>query len=256
MKTKVLFRSFFTATLLSIGVVTAIAKQIDVRDLPSFKAIDASGVADVILEKGNVEQARVEVDKIDVSRVITKVDNGTLHIYLKDKSGFGSVGRITVYVSYKKLASVISSGSGDVMCKTPIESSNISVKSTGSGDLKLNAIAAKENIRLSTRGSGDVFIRSVLAKAFSVKLSGSGDLKIDTGSADAISFSLSGSGDISAGGLKGKSVNASTSGSGDIKTHCTGALQVKISGFGDVGYYGNPPSKNVNKSGSGDARSL
>lgn len=256
MKNTAFIRSIFLAGIFTLFVLPGYSAQIDVRDLPSFKALDASGSVDVILKKGEKEEARIEVDQIDVERVITKVENGTLHIYLKENMNFGSRGRIVVYVSYKKLASVTSTGSGDILCKTLLDSENIKIKSSGSGDVKLHGLEAKESIQITTRGSGDVFIQKAKAKALSAKLSGSGDLRIDKGSSNTISFGSSGSGDISAGGLIGESVDASTSGSGDIKTHCTGALNVRISGSGDVAYYGSPSSKNVNKSGSGDARGI
>ena len=40
-------------------------------------------------------------------------------------------------------------------------------------------------------------------------------------------------------------------GSGDVNVVCHGALNVKISGSGDVKYSGNPTSKDTNVSGSG-----
>lgn len=232
------------------------AKQTDFRDLPSFSAVHSSGSVDVILEKGDSEKARVEAENIDVKKIITRVENGTLKIYLNDNRMFGTAGRKTVYVSYRNIRSIQSSGSGDIRCNSSIHANNIQISSTGSGDLKLKALMAENEIEVTSRGSGDVHLHEVKSAKFAGHLSGSGDMRIDEGSGAELSFSVSGSGDISAGNFRGEKVQARTSGSGDIKTYASKAIQVKISGSGDVVYYGNPSHKNVNKSGSGDARKL
>lgn len=256
MKNATIKRQWLAILFLTAAMISGNAKQVDFRDLPSFNAISSSGSVNVVLEKGDTEQARVESENLEVKYIITEVVNHTLKIYIKDNHLFGNTGRKTVYVKYKRLDAIANSGSGDLQCNTFLEAQGFTIKNSGSGDIKLKNLAVKDEISITNGGSGDIYFHEVNANRFKARLSGSGDLRIDGGQASDISLSISGSGDISAGNLKGKNVQATTSGSGDIKTYASESISVRISGSGDVGFYGNPSQKNVSKSGSGDARKL
>ena len=110
-----------------------------------------------------------------------------------------------------------------------IESPKFTVKLSGSGDLKLD----------------------VKTTDFEANLSGSGDVVL-TGNSDNFTSKISGSGDVVAVDLFTKKANLTISGSGDMKINCTQSLYARVSGSGDIGYKGNPESKDTKVSGSGE----
>ena len=108
-----------------------------------------------------------------------------------------------------------------------------------------------EDVSLS--GSGDIEIRDLDGGDFSVSVSGSGNIRAD-GKVDELEISVSGSGDIDARDLEAVDAYVTVSGSGDVDVFATGELSARVSGSGDIAYYGSPEHISQHVSGSGDIR--
>ncbi len=108
-----------------------------------------------------------------------------------------------------------------------------------------------EYVKLS--GSGDIIIEELDEDFFEYQLSGSGDISAE-GRVKDLELHLSGSGDIDTRNLIADDVYAKISGSGGIKVYAKNSLDGKVSGSGDIVYYGNPKHVNNKVSGSGSIR--
>ncbi len=112
-------------------------------------------------------------------------------------------------------------------------------------------VAKLEDVSLS--GSGNVEIRDLNGGDFSVSVSGSGNIRAD-GKVDELDISVSGSGDIDARDLQAVDAYVTVSGSGDVDVSASGELSARVSGSGDVAYYGTPERISQRVSGSGSIR--
>ena len=166
------------------------------------------------------------LDYIDVEVVDNVLKIGTEKGYNFKLSPGKSV---HITIPFESINGLVLSGSGDIVSKDVIKTDAFDAKLSGSGDLKL----------------------AVDAQKFNMSLSGSGDIVL-SGTADDFSSSISGSGDINASDLKSKTVSVSISGSGDTKVSCSESLYARVSGSGDIVYYGNPTKKDTKVNGSGE----
>lgn len=204
------------------------------RNLSSFNAVAVSGAMDVFLTEGDAEKAHIEAEGIEIDEITTEVNGDELKIGIKSKNGMWSWNnkmKVKVYVTYRQLKAVKSSGSSDIFCKSTIKSDDFSINISGSGDL-----------------TGEMNVKNL-----TVTVSGSADVTM-SGKAETQDVVISGSGDFKGGDLQGKFVKVKISGSGDAKVWAEESIEARVSGSGDVVYKGNP-SKEISKvSGSGTIR--
>jgi len=84
-----------------------------------------------------------------------------------------------------------------------------------------------------------------------VKLRGAGNIKVNDGNISDFEIVLSGAGNIDAKNFEAENVSIILSGAGDIKTWATDSLTGKLSGVGSIMYRGDPPIKDIRKTGVG-----
>jgi hypothetical protein len=221
-----------TLAFSTLNTFNASAQENNNRNVGSFSSVDISGGMDVFLTEGSTESVKVEVKGIEAEKVLTEVKGEALKISLKIKNGFswswGKGVEIKVYVTYRKLKAISSSGSSDIICNSKLKNESFEIALSGSGDLKASLETA--NLEVSVSGSADI------------------DLE---GKADVQNIAISGSGNFKGRDLEGKEVKVRISGSGDATVWANESIEAKVSGSGDVTYKGNP-SKEVSKvSGSG-----
>lgn len=106
-----------------------------------------------------------------------------------------------------------------------------------------------EEVRL--KGVGDMFVEGFKGQTLEVILSGVGDIEID-GTVEELDVSVRGVGDADLRNLKATDAWATVSGMGDLRISVSGTLDAKVSGFGDIIYYGRPKDVNRSVSGFGD----
>jgi len=202
------------------------------RTVSEYDALAVSGWFDVDLVEGKEGELTLEGEENLLEYIITEVENGKLIIKvekgvnLKPSSSSDGI-RITVPV--ESIDAVSMSGSGDIVGKKTIKSSNFKTAMSGSGDITL-----------------DIETESITAA-----MSGSGDMNL-SGSTRNFEATISGSGDIKAYDLEADNVEATVSGSADIKVTAKEMLKARVSGSGDISYRGNPKKVDTKTSGSGD----
>ena len=126
------------------------------------------------------------------------------------------------------------------------ESINYELKVRDLKDIKFNGngrvdIPDLDNdfLSLSMAGSGGIFIAQLTADHLSTNLTGSGQIKV-VGDVETQNLILTGSGNFAAEGLVCDFADINVSGSGNAKVSVSEALNVKITGSGQVTYTGYP----------------
>ncbi|RKR06451.1 putative autotransporter adhesin-like protein [Maribacter vaceletii] len=202
------------------------------RTTTDYDAVSVSGWFDVELVDGTEGEISIKGEENLLEYIITKVKDNKLVIKVEKgvnlKPSSWNDG-IVITVPVESISSVALSGSGDIVGKKTIKTSNFETAMSGSGDITLDIDS--NNINASMSGSGDI------------NLSGA------TTNFDA---TISGSGDIKAFDLIADNVDATISGSADIKVTAKQKLKARVSGSGDINYKGNPTKIDTKVSGSGD----
>lgn len=217
-----MLKNLFVVSALFVATTNAVAQNSVSINAKDFTAVENSISANV-----NITQAKdFVVEVIAPQSVIDElnifVEDGILKLKKKDKNFNWSTddNKITVNVSAPKFIAFILNGSGNMVAKTPIVTSDLVIKINGSGDVKIDALDATA-LSVKSNGSGDVVV------------AGSKPL-------EKVEFSINGSGDIDASMLASKNASAQINGSGNISAWATGDFVAKIVGSGDIEIKGNP----------------
>ena len=210
------------------GNGTVVSKNISTS---SYDKIKVSGFFDVILFSGVEGKITIEGEENLLEYIQIEVENNSLSIAVeKGKYIVRSHGKqILISVPFESLNEVYLSGSGDIKSKDLITTNSFNATLSGSGDINLE----------------------VKAKEINSEVTGSGDLELK-GSTDTFTCKVTGSGDLNASKLVSDSVNSKVIGSGNCKVNCTQNLEARVTGSGDIEYFGNPIKKDTKVTGSGD----
>jgi hypothetical protein len=202
------------------------------RQITGFHGVSVSSGIDLYLTQKNVEEVFVEADSDDLDKIITKVEDGILKIYIKDKSwwGLGWNNRPQkVFVSFISLDKIHASAGSDVSASARIKLDKIDLDVSSGSDVKLELEA--NEVHVGTSSGSDITLK---------------------GKATYIHADASSGSDLDAGEFETKKCSASVSSGSDIKVNVTEELDADASSGGDVVYIGNPKTKNINKSSGGD----
>lgn len=105
--------------------------------------------------------------------------------------------------------------------------------------------------RFVVNGPASLSVESYKQENISVEVNGSGKILVE-GEAKRLAATVSGSGAIDLEALQATDANIKVVGSGDARVAATGAVQVAISGSGDVHLLAKPASLTSEVAGSGD----
>lgn len=200
----------------------------ETRNISGFTGVKSSGSIDVTIIQGNDFSVSVENDENLIPLIVTEVRDGILVIHYKDDYNIND-DHSSVTVTAPAINKVAVSGSSDIKTTGTLKSDKeISFAISGSGDITANVDAP--SIKFSGSGSGDISLEG-RTKDFECRMSGSGNIKCAN--------------------LKAENVDLSISGSADGKVFASVSLKARVSGSGDVTYYGNPQNPEIKVAGSG-----
>ncbi len=111
-------------------------------------------------------------------------------------------------------------------------------------------ITMPDLVGLKINGAGDILIEGFDGERFELNVRGAGDLTID-GRVGSLEVNISGAGDVDAEELVAREVEIGISGAGDATVHATESLKARVSGVGNITYYGDPEHKRTKVSGLG-----
>jgi hypothetical protein len=225
------------AALLPLLGVMAFAGQTVTENRPigDFSAIEVSGGYTIYLTQDSTVSLRLEGDKNDLAKIVTKVVDNKLVIMRKPGIRLFSIDRddVILHIGFKDITSLELSGANKMTGQEPLRFKDLEIVINGSGEISMDVDAVK----------------------IAAKISGSGTLELK-GRADALLAEVSGSGDIKCLGLKAKKAALEISGAGEAQLDVSDELSVDISGSGEVAYRGNPSAVSRQVSGSVEIKKL
>lgn len=235
MKTsKLVFVTLFSLTL-ALCTVSQAAQTGDSRQkrsVPSFHGVSAATGIHVYLTQKNQEEVVVEADEDDMDHLITKVEDGVLKIYMKQRSMLNfdwSSSERKVYVSFKSLDRIEASSAADVVSQSVINLDKLYLNASSSANIKLELNAKEVNAESSS--AADIQLKG---KGYSLEANASSSSEID------------------ASGFETKRCDANASSAADIDVYVTEDLDANASSGADIAYSGSPARKNINQSSGGD----
>jgi hypothetical protein len=208
------------------------APNVQKREVGAFHGISVEDGIDLVIKQGNEDAVAVSASDVAIrDRIITRVENGILHIHFENK-GFHwnwawNNQKRKAFISFKTLTELSASGASDVYVDGSIHTDNLSIDLSGASDFKGGIVA--DQLELQQSGSSDVTIKGS-ASNLRVHLSGASDFKGYDMTVDVCTVDASGSSD----------------------THVTVNKELKVyaSGSSDVYYKGDAIVKESHTSGS------
>ncbi len=136
-----------------------------------FTKISMQGVDDVYITYGTEQSVRVEGQANIISRIKTRVVNGTWYIELED--GNYRDYDLTYYLQVPVIEGVQSDGTGDVIISDPLQADDISIRLVGTGSFLGFLLSADEcNIDIIGAGICEITVNNAL----DVKIEGTGSV--------------------------------------------------------------------------------
>ena len=186
-----------------------------------FISVRIEGSPTVKFVQGNKHEVIVQGTKEYVDKIKTVVEGNKLVVGLKSNISFNIFKNrsdrknLVIYVTSPDLVGVELAGSGDFICKGPIDTDRLDIQVNGSGDVDFEGNVICDDLMVELNGSGDVDFKNVDAITSSLKLIGSGDIKVGLDKCRDVESSIAGSGDVTLKGNITGRLDKSKAGSGD-----------------------------------------
>jgi len=187
------------------------------RNITGFTGIDVSASIDVYVKQDSVESVRVETDANLQEYVITRIEDGVLHIYPGEHTNLNPTGSIKVYVSGKNFKFFEASSASDIHGESKFQSNEeVHMHASSSGSIDLDIKSPKVSIEVSSAGN--------------IKLAGeTKDFSVDASSgSSAHCFDL-----------MAENTNVQVSSGANADVFASVKLSGGVSSGGDVKYKGN-----------------
>jgi len=218
------------SAVLSYAQKTINDPNAEVRAVSGFNAIHVSNSFQVYITQSNEEALAVSSNhKEDMEKIVTRVENGVLKIYLDDKGKWWPKNRkLKAYISVKEIKELRGSGATDFRIEG-----------------ELNAA----DLKLSLSGASDLKGKLVVSGKLSANLTGASDISI-SGSANELSVDASGASDVKAYDFTTNICQVEASGASGVKVTVNKELSAKLSGASSVHYKGTAMIKDIRTSGA------
>ena len=205
----------------------------EIREVGPFNALTSSLPCKVYYVQADEQKVEVESTEEQAGKVLTKVENGTLHLKLAPGRYPTLILRVTI--SSPDIERIQISGSGNLISR--------------------GVLHAGDDLDLKVSGSGSIFSEEIDCKDLTAHCSGSGSLRFDKASCSGFFASVSGSGAIIAQTvLADGNASARVSGSGRIRlgfVDINGDMDLKTSGSGGITINGSCHEVVATTNGSG-----
>lgn len=188
------------------------------REVGDFSAIRLEGIGTVNVSEGAQTAVRVEAQENLLPYLETAVENGTLVISARESVNLVPTQGIFYYVTTPRLDQVDMAGLGEI---------NVPRLSGDDVDVRVG-------------GGGNITVDELAAGRLNAVLSGLGDVNIEGGSVDEQVVMLSGGGSYNAGDLESRATEVTLSGLGSATVHASETLDARLTGGGNISYYGRP----------------
>ena len=191
----------------------------EVRQVNNINRVSLSNIGDLTIVVADQEKLEISAEENLLPHITSDVQNGKLTLGTENNINLQPTKDIqyTLYVT------------------EPIEELNVS----GLGSIHAPELTV-DKLSLSVSGAGDIKVESVFADELEVRISGLGSVFMDAGKVDRQDIGISGSGTFEAGDLLSQKTEIRISGLGNAEVWVEDELNAKISGSGDISYFGSP----------------
>ena len=198
----------------------------EVRQVGEFDQIKVSRGMNVYITQGSPAKVVVIADSNLHELIETKVEGGVLKITTTENIRWAEEKKVMVTV--EKLTGVDANSGGNVWSQTQIKSDNLKLGANSGANLTLD----------------------VDAGTLSADCSSGANIKL-SGQAKEADLGTSSGANLKGEKLKAEQCKMSASSGGNVSSTVTGKLDAHASSGGNIAYYGEPTSTNVNSSSGG-----
>ena len=204
------------------------------RSVSSFKNIDVSGAAKVMVSQGNQPSVKIEGDENLLQYMEVRQEGDK--IIVRERQGFRLIptGDLRVYVTAPVFNRIDASGACDIIGQTKISNpENMEMHVSGAGNIKMEVDAPRLTSTVS--GSGSIYLK---------------------GQTKEVDLELTGAGHAHCYDLLSENTRVDISGAGSAEVYASVKLQADVSGAGSVSYKGNANDVNQHVSGAGSVHKV
>jgi hypothetical protein len=205
--------------------------QSETRQLAKFTGVRVGEAIDLYLKKGDKESAKIEVDGVSLSDVVTEVSGSYLRVQMR-QGNYRNHRSVKVYVTYvEPLTRIQASSASNLFTEGVLKTKTLDIMSASAATVELELEA--ETVTIDVASAADVRLEGK-AKSLTVEASSAGDV-------DAYNFEC-------------EKVDATVSSAGTAKVNVTKSLNAEASSGGSVRYRGNPSSTNTDSNSGGSVK--
>jgi hypothetical protein len=204
------------------------------RPVSSFKNVDVSGAAKVMVSQGDRPSVKIEGDENLLQYM--EVNQEGDKIVVRERQGFNlqPTGDLRVYVTAPVFNRIDASGACDIIGQTKISNpENMEMHVSGAGDIKMEVDAPRLTSTVS--GSGSIYLK---------------------GQTKEVNLELTGAGHAHCYDLLAENTRVDISGAGSAEVYASVKLQADVSGAGNVSYKGNATNVDQHVSGAGSVHKV
>lgn len=212
------------------------------RQVSSFSAINVGCAIHLYLSQGDNQVVKVETDENLQGKIVTKVNNGTLHLScdnIKDAT------KMDVYVTAVNLSKIDAGGASKVTGETLLKSEKFELYTSGAAKTTLNIETGTFISETSGAANNTLNLKAVTA---TTEVSGAGNLTLK-GTAEKHITEISGAGNLKAIEFVTNNTDAEVSGAGNAKIMARRQLKADLSGAGNISYFDKDNIKTISKQG-------
>lgn len=210
-------------------------------------SVELSGPIDLTLVQGDKPALKVRGEQRLLGNVVTEQDGNVLHIGTKGML-FHHRRPLQVELVLPSLSELEVHGTGDSKVNG-FSGERLKVQLYGSGNVDFNG--RFKQVEAGVHGSGDLSLNTGNSDMVALEMVGSGQIKT-SGSCKTLNADLNGSGDLDAQHMASDKVTVNLKGSGTTNVFARQSAELTLRGSGDIRVYGNPDTRNVNRTGSGE----
>jgi len=259
--------------LLIIGLTATIAfcQKKETRSVSGFTGIDASGVFDITVTKGNTESLAIEAEAEVMPYVRSEVRGGVLYLYLDNGNKLKNIKSLKASVVMKNLDKVSLSGACKLTADDLFTPDKFKAECSGASGMTVNVNTGQ--LSIETSGACNIRIKADVTGDATLDMSGTSKIKGDlnannvkfnssgvgaielTGSATDIVIDASGVSNVMAENFAVKTATIRSSGACQVTVNVSDRLKVNSSGASSVNYKGSPTLE-INNSKAANVRKI
>ncbi len=194
------------------------------RKCEPFHSIDIAGNFELNLRKDSMQKVTISSPNDFMSKVVTKVENGVLHVY---SEGFLLNRTIKVIISSDSLSSLVAKGACKIEADSQIAAHDFSLELLGASDAKMDM---------------------KITNTFNVEVEGASKLEL-TGSCVNLKLEGKGASEVDATNLTTKNAVVYVAGASHAKVYASESVKLEAYGASEIDCKGSP--KHIEKNDSG-----